>query len=193
MLSPVPFMVRRARLIRGETQAEFAVYMGVDQASVSRWERERGEPSPAHLGEIRKIIATAEPSYSAAYISKSPSFKYVCRLNDFSKPLLLSKGLLKEIGVTLEEVLEDPHAFWTDDDQRVNDTVQDDPRWLKGEIAFIETIHKAHIEHHSNNWWHTIGAPLAEAHAMLWEGVLDPGPHEFLVKLTPFVELDDDA
>ncbi len=34
MSSPIPFMVRRARLIRGETQGQFAIHRGVDQATV---------------------------------------------------------------------------------------------------------------------------------------------------------------
>ncbi len=193
MSSPIPFMVRRARLIRGDTQSDFAVHMGVDQATVSRWERSKSEPTPAKLGEIRKIISIAEPAYSAAYILSSPTMKYVCKLNDFSKPLLLSKGLLEEIGVTLEEVLENPRAFWTDEDQRINETVQSDPRWLRGEMAFVETIHKADPTRHPGLWWRTIGAPIADANAMLWEGVLDPSPNKFWVKLTPLEVLDEDV
>ena len=101
MTDPIPFMTRRARLIRGETQDEFAEHMGVDQATISRWERSRGHPTPAKLAEIHKIITRAEPSYNPEYILASPTIKYVCKLDDFSKPLLLSKGLLEELGVTL--------------------------------------------------------------------------------------------
>ena len=185
MTDPIPFMTRRARLIRGETQGEFAEHMGVDQATVSRWERSRGHPTPAKLAEIHKIVIGAEPSYNPEYILASPTIKYVCKLDDFAKPLMLSQGLLEELGVTLEDVLKDPHAFWTDDDQRVNETVQSDPRWRKGEIAFIETTHKADSTRHPGRWWRTIGAPLQEGNAMLREGVLDPRPSQFLVKLTP--------
>jgi hypothetical protein len=42
-------------------------------------------------------------------------------------------------------------------------------------------------------WWRTIGAPIAEVGAVLWEGVLEPGPKEFWIKLTPFEQTDDDA
>jgi len=193
MSSPITFMVRRARLIRGETQGEFAVHMGVDQATVSRWERSKSEPTPAKLGKIRKIISVAEPSHSAAYIMSSPTFKYLCKLDDFSKPLLLSKGLLEAFGVALEDVLENPQAFWAEGAQRVNEAVQADPRWRRGEIAFFEAIHKANPTRLPNRWWRTIGAPVAEANAMLWEGVLDPKPNEFWIQMTPFEVLDDDA
>ena len=44
--------------------------------------------------------------------------------------ILLSKGLLETLDVTLEEVLKDPEPIWRNDSQsqRVNDTVQADPR-----------------------------------------------------------------
>ena len=90
-------------------------------------------------------------------------------------------------------MLEDPQSFWTDDDQRVNETVQADPRWRKSEIAFIETTHKADPARHPGQWWRTIGAPLQEGNAMLWEGVLDPRPNQFMVKLTPLRAKEDDS
>ena len=193
MSSSIPFMVRRARLIRGETQQEFAKRLGVDQATVSRWERSRGVPTPSKLAEIHKIVARGEPSYNPEYILSSPTIKYVCKLDDFSKPLLLSKGLLETFGVTLDDVLDKPHEFWAEGAQRVNETVQADPRWLRGEIAFFEAIHKANPTRLPGRWWRTIGAPLPENNAMLWEGVIDLRPSQFWVKLTPLEAMDDEA
>jgi transcriptional regulator with XRE-family HTH domain len=190
MLDAAPFMCRRARLIKGYTQQLFAEEMDVDPATVSRWECGKLTPSPSVLSRIREISRRAEPAHSDAYILSSPTMKYLCKLEDFSVPILLSKGLLETLGVTLEEVLTDPDSLWVEDSDghRVNDTVQADPRWLGGEIAFFEAIHKASIPGESR-WWHSIGAPIAESGAMLWEGVLDPTPNEFWIKLTPFSEI----
>ena len=190
MLDAAPFMCRRARLIMGYTQQLFAEEMDVDPATVSRWECSKLTPSPSVLSRIREISRRAEPAHSDAYILSSPTMKYLCKLDDFSVPILLSKGLLEAIGVTLEEVLKDPDRLWSadSDGQRVNDIVQADPRWLRGEIAFFETIHKAAIPGETR-WWRSIGAPTAESGAMLWEGVLDANPNEFWIKLTTFSEI----
>ncbi len=185
MSSPLPFMARRARLIRGETQGDFAIHMGVDQATVSRWERSKSEATPANFAEIRRIIATAEPSYSLDYVPAAPTIKYICTINDFSKTIAASKGLLEALGVDREEVIDEIVA--TDNEaERVAETVIGDPRWLAGRIAFFEANFKAHHHYGENRWFRTIGAPLSEARAMLWEGVLVEGPLDFMVKVTPF-------
>ena len=193
MSSPIAFMSRRARLIRGETQAAFARHIGVDQATVSRWETEKGEPDVANLQEIRRIVMTAEPCHSEAYVSASPTIKYVAKLDDFSEALMVSQGYVEVLGVSREDILTKRELRWDDEAQRVNDIVQADSCWLRGEIAFFEATFKADTEHGEHLWWRTIGAPLSEAHAMLWEGVLTGSPLEFSVKLTPFQEMDDDA
>ena len=191
MSHPAPFMCRRARLVRGLTQERFAEEMGVDPATVSRWECGKLKPSPSVLSRVREISRRAEPAYSDAHILSSPTLKYLCKLDDFSVPLLLSRGLLKTFGVTLEEVLRDPKSVWSEDSegQLVNDTVQADPRWLRGEIAFFEAIHRAALPG-EKRWWHSIGAPIAESGAMLWEGVLDSAPNKFWIKLTPFSDIN---
>ncbi len=190
MLDAAPFMCRRARLIMGYTQQLFAEEMDVDPATVSRWECGKLTPSPSVLSRIREISRRAEPAHSDAYILSSPTMKYLCKLDDFSVPILLSKGLLEALGVTLEEVLKDPDRLWSadSDGQRVNDIVQADPRWLRGEIAFFEAIHKAAIPGETR-WWRSIGAPIAESGAMLWEAVLDANPNEFWIELTTFSDI----
>ena len=185
-------MVRRARLVRGETQREFAIHLGVDQGSVSRWEREKSEPTSSKLAEIRKIITTAEPCHSRAYIEAAPTYKIIVRLDDFSTIVMISKGFSEKIGATYDEISTAPFGkYWTAPDQRVNDLVQGDPRWLRGEIAFFETSHPSTA---TGEWWHTIGAPIAETNSVLWEGIISDAPNQkFWVKLTPFEEVDDDA
>ena len=193
MQDTIVFMCRRARLIRGETQAAFARHMGVDQASVSRWERKKGEPEAANIAEVRRIITTAEPCHSLDYVRAAPTIKYVCAIDDFDKRIAASKGLLEALGVDREEALDEMVRSDADERERVVETVIGDPRWLRGEIAFFEANFKAHHHYGENLWFRTIGAPLAEARAVLWEGVLQSEPLEFSVKLTPFKRPDDDA
>ncbi len=193
MSRPLPFMVRRARLIRGETQREFAIHMGVDQATVSRWERTKIEPTPGNLGEIRRIIATAEPSHSRAYIEAAPTFKYMCQRDNFLKPLVISRGLAEAAGFDPDDVIRNPESYFKEGEgaHLLNKAVQSDARWERGEIAFFEATFFAPI---LGEWVRAIGAPLAETNAALIECAPDPNPkEEFWVKLTPFEQMDDDA
>jgi transcriptional regulator with XRE-family HTH domain len=186
MSSPIAFMCRRARLILGETQAQFADHMRVDTSTVSRWERDKGEPSAPLVSYIRNIIQKAEPCHSRNYIEHAPTLKVVVDADDFSKTVIASRGLLQITGTTFDELIDDKQ-FWTEDDQKVNDIVHADTRWKQGAIAFVETTHKA-----SFGWVHTILAPLAETNCTLWEGMTatEENP-KFQVKLTAFDDPGD--
>ena len=191
MSSPLPFMTRRARLIRGETQGQFAIHMDVDQATVSRWEREKGEPTAAHLSAIRRIIATAEPCHSRAYIEAAPTIKYVCQLDNFLKPLVISRGFAEAAGFDPDDVIRNPESYMKEGIRSLNKAVQSDARWERGGIAFFEARLFAQ---QLGEWLRAIGAPLAETNAALIEAAPDTNAkEEFCVKLTPFEELDDDA
>jgi transcriptional regulator with XRE-family HTH domain len=191
MSSPLPFMVRRARLIRGETQGQFAIHMGVDQATVSRWERSKSEPVPANLGEIRRIVSTAEPYHSRAYIEAAPTIKYMCQRDNFLKPLVISRGLAEAAGFDPDDVIRNPERYMKEGIRLLNKAVQSDTRWERGEIAFFEARLFAQ---QLGEWVRAIGAPLAETNAALIEAAHDPNSkEEFWVKLTPFEKMDDDA
>ena len=188
MSSPIPFMTRRARLIRGETQGQFAIHMDVDQATVSRWEREKGEPTAAHLSAIRRIIATAEPCHSRAYIEAAPTIKYICQRDNFLKPLVISRGLAEAAGFDPDDVIRNPESYIKEGEgiHRLNEAVQSDARWEGGEIAFFAPK--------LGEWVRAIGAPLAETNAALIEAAPIGNPKvEFWIKLTPFEELAKDA
>ena len=186
MSSPIAFMCRRARLIRGETQAQFADHMGVDASTVSRWERDKLAPSPPLLSDIRNIVQKAEPCHSRDYIEHAPTLKIVVDSDDFSKTVIASRGMLQITGTTFDELREHEH-YWGEVDEKVNDIVQADPRWKQGAIAFVETTHKA-----SFGWVHTILAPLAETNCTLWEGMpANEKNPKFQVTLTAFDDPDD--
>jgi transcriptional regulator with XRE-family HTH domain len=188
---PISFMVRRARFIRGETQGQFASHMGTDQATVSRWERTKSAPSSSNLAEIRRIIASAEPCHSRAYIEAAPTIKYMCQRDNFLKPLVISRGLAEAAGFDPDDVIRNPEPYMKEGIRRLNEAMQSDARWERGEIAFFEArFFSANL----GGWLRAIGAPLAETNAALIEAAPDPNPkEEFWVKLTPFEELDDDA
>jgi transcriptional regulator with XRE-family HTH domain len=183
----IPFLTRRARLLRQETQEQFAEYMDVDPCTVSRWECGKLEPHPKALASIREIIMRHNPMLSHDYIERSPSIKYVCTYDDFKHGVTCSRGLAEMHGLTVEEMISNSDEFWTEHDDAINSMVQNDPRWRKGEIAFIETVHITTMD-----WMQTIAAPMGDTGCVLWEGVVidDDNPHHpdrrFKVVLVPF-------
>ena len=188
MTTPVPFLVRRARVIRGETQDEFAKFLGVDGSTVSRWERGKVEPSAAVLQTISEIVQRADPTHSEAYISRSPLMQIICRYDDFRETVQVSRGIMEAHSLTPDHW--DYRWFktvWTPDDERVNELVHADPRWQNQEIAFFETQHLATI-----GWIRTIAAPLPDPRGILWEGAIANGDDlAFWVRLTPYESVNE--
>ena len=68
----VPFVVRRARLLMGMTQAEFAGLFGVDDGTVSRWERGKLHPASKVWRRIRNITLKEDSLRDEALVRASP-------------------------------------------------------------------------------------------------------------------------
>lgn len=187
MTSLTPFMARRARLLRQETQEQFATFLVVDPSTVSRWECGRLEPTPIHLNIMREVVRRYDPSQCYDFIERSPCLKYVCKYHDFKEGVTCSKGLLEAHGVTREELMENRDEFWTGQSDQFNTIVQANAQWQRGEIAFIETVHLAKL-----GWINAMGAPMEDTGTVLFEGVVidEKRPHhpekKFWVELYPF-------
>ena len=165
------FLVRRARLLLGETQSEFADRFGVETSTVSRWERGFVKPRPRALAEITKIATKTDPFRSEDVIMASPVIKFLAPLNDLTTPLMVSKGLtevLGELGYTFRDFLtRQGKELWARPNERIYGIstarclrdIQKDPRWLRGEIAYAEFrgFGKA-----INAWIRGLAAPLLD-------------------------------
>jgi transcriptional regulator with XRE-family HTH domain len=143
------FLVRRARLLLGLTQSEFAEHFDVETSTVSRWERGLVKPMPKARAAIARIAAKAAPLHSTDLIRATPVFKYLARRGDLYTPLVVSRGFtvyLEEIGCTLDDFLNGQAAIWTQPDEPgykrsvayCVTQIEQDPRWLRGEIAYAE-------------------------------------------------------
>jgi transcriptional regulator with XRE-family HTH domain len=71
------FLVRRARLLLGETQSEFAARFGVETSTVPRWERGFVKPRPKALAQITKMATKTDPFRSEDVIMASPVIKFM--------------------------------------------------------------------------------------------------------------------
>ena len=88
----VPFTCRRARLLQGMTQAQFAEEFEVDDGTVSRWERGRLHPSPHVWARINEIIARQDAATGNVGIKASPICKFLVPMGNLHKTIALSKA-----------------------------------------------------------------------------------------------------
>ena len=89
MTDPIPYLVRRARMMAGETQVAFAERFGADAATVSRWEHGRIHPSAAVLGLIRKLAMRGIFPGSNSMVEMSPICKFIVPIEDTLHPSVL--------------------------------------------------------------------------------------------------------
>jgi transcriptional regulator with XRE-family HTH domain len=186
MIKPSAFMARRARLVLGMTQAGFAEKYKVDEATVAQWERGVLEPSPAVLAKIHSIASVAHsPSYSPDLVRASPVVKFLAPMDHLTQPVAISRGaamwLAAKVGLTEEELINHPEAvnayygahpeYYSHSVSRALNMVQEDPRWLKLEISYVELRGCGRI---LGGWARGLVAPVPDEGLALFESMLDP-------------------
>jgi len=142
----IPYLVRRARLVLGQTQGQFAEQFEVDDGTVSRWERGKLRPSPAIIAHLREIVLRSGFVAGRELIRASPILKCVSPIDDLKHPSVISKGIrmalkragisdhdlsahVKEVQVGASADLSGAHAL---------DIVQTDPAWVSRRAVYAE-------------------------------------------------------
>jgi transcriptional regulator with XRE-family HTH domain len=195
--SVTPYLTRRARLLLGMTQAQFAEMFDVDVTTVSRWERGKLRPHPEAWKRIRQI---AGATYDL--VRASPVAKYVVSKNDLLRPSLISKGLeriLKRYGIDAKEVFlgdnlrERAHrsAQYPVSGMHALEMIQADPRWRDGSAVYAEAHCVAVLLGHS--WSTLLVAPLPDGDDAILEWGADtcddPAKEGFWVRFVMAEEL----
>ena len=142
----IPYLVRRARLVLGQTQSQFAEQFEVDDGTVSRWERGKLRPSPAIIAHLREIVLRSGFVAGKELIRASPILKCVSPIDDLKHPCVVSKGIrtalkragisdhdlsahIKEVQVGASAELSGAHAL---------DMIQADPAWVSRRAVYAE-------------------------------------------------------
>ncbi|HWT77346.1 MAG TPA: helix-turn-helix transcriptional regulator [Candidatus Methylomirabilis sp.] len=144
----VPFIVRRARLLLGMTVAEFAGLHGVDEATVTQWERGLAHPSAQIWARIRSVTLSASSVLEEELVRASPLYKFIADMEDLTSPIAVSKGIIESIeavGASKEENFpldfaqldrQSPHYEITG--TRALEIIQADPGWRSDDIVYAE-------------------------------------------------------
>ena len=144
----VPFIARRARLLLGMSVAEFAGVNGVDEATVSQWERGLSHPDARIWTRICSITLSASSFLHEELVRASPIYKFFVDMEDLTEPIVASKGIieaLQAVGAFEEE----NHSFDLGESARKNpryevsgaralEILQADPGWRGGDVVYAE-------------------------------------------------------
>src|SRR5271165_5054672 len=99
----VAFTIRRARLLLGMTQSEFASLYGVGEATVYQWELGLARPKPEIWERLRRLTLKAYPLLDEELVSASPVYKYIADVKDLARPIVASRPIMKilaEVGAS---------------------------------------------------------------------------------------------
>jgi transcriptional regulator with XRE-family HTH domain len=190
----VPFVVRRARLLMGMSQAEFAELFEVDDGTVSRWERGKLHPAPKVWKRIRDITLKEDSLQDEALVRASPVYKYLVDIRRLTKGIVASRGFseaLEIIGAL--KVMDRPFGFakyarkspqYKVSGTRALEIIQANPDWLRGDIVYAEVHCISPVL--GGVWVDAMIAPLPDRSAALIEFAPSPrGAGEgFRVQLT---------
>jgi len=92
------FLARRTRLLIGMTQRQFAETMGVEDATVSRWERGKLHPSPKLWSRIREIALRSATPFANEVIKASKVYKFVAAMDHLTHPTVVSSGAVEALA-----------------------------------------------------------------------------------------------
>jgi len=190
----IPYLVRRARLVLGQTQSQFAEQFEVDDGTVSRWERGRLRPSPAIVAQLREIVLRLGFVAGKELIRASPILKCVSPIDDLKHPCVISKGTrvalkragipdhdlsthIKEVQLGTSAGLSGAHAL---------DVIQDDPAWVNRRAVYAEAHCFAVL---LGAWVDVMVIPLPDEPLALIEFILSSPQGGFWVRVVRFEDL----
>jgi transcriptional regulator with XRE-family HTH domain len=189
----IPYLVRRARLVLGQTQTQFAEQFEVDDGTVSRWERGKLRPSPAIVAQLRETVLRMSFVAGKELVRASPILKAVAPIDDLKHPCVISKGVrlaLKRAGIPDHDLstplevqagaspeLSGAHAL---------DVIQADPAWVNRRAAYAE----AHcIAPRLGTWVDAMLIPLPDEPLALTEFIPSSPQGGFWVRVVRFEDI----
>jgi len=189
----IPYLVRRARLVLGQTQTQFAVQFEVDDGTVSRWERGKLRPSPAIVAQLRETVLRMSSVAGKELIRASPILKFVSPIDDLKHPCVISKGIrlaLKRAGIQ-DHDLSTPMEVQAGTSPELSgahalDMIKADPAWVNKRAAYAE----AHcIAPRLGTWVDAMMIPLPDEPLALIEFTPSSPEGGFWVRVVRFEDI----
>lgn len=157
--------VKRLRFLLGVTQAHFAENLGVDQGTVSRWERGLVTPELGIQRRLRDMMRTVQPAINARSIERMPVIAGIMHLADM--------GIISSISFVAAVAYQRSPAemrelamfdLLSESTQELVTHLNALPDWRRGEIADFE----ATIQRIDGRWARGIGTPIGDTGHVFW-------------------------
>lgn len=152
-----PSLVRHLRSCLGRTQAAFADRLGVDQATVSRWERGTQVPDLETQIAILDLSHRLEPVISRAFVEATPVIAIIYDMDTFGLCVAASQPLAQSYALHAREFRwRSMLDLWTPSIASAMSTLAESPEWKSGDIA----IAKSKVLRRDGAWLGITYAPL---------------------------------
>jgi DNA-binding XRE family transcriptional regulator len=164
-VTPWPALVKRLRFLLSLKQCELAQQLGVDQGSVSRWERGIYVPDIWVQKRLRDMLHKLEPVIDPAAIEAMPVRALLYRAHTMGLLCAASHLVAKEHGFKPVDMRHRNIApMWPDSVRQMHETLDEMDAWRSGDVALV----RATIFRINNQWCDATGMPVAGADLVLF-------------------------
>ena len=190
-LTPWPALVRRLRFLSGLKQADLAYQIGVDQVTVSRWERGVFVPDLQYQRRLRDMMRKLEPTVDRAFVEGAPSLVVVSHIGNAGHIECMSRLVSDTYHRSPAEMRNiEVYAFTTESIRNVLLGLNANEAWCNGEVASWKVI----MEQCDGSWAKFSGAPIGQSGLCMWIGGLATAPEAvlkdgFQLIINPFDEM----
>jgi len=174
--SPWPALIKRLRFLASLKQSELAQQLGVEQGTVSRWERGVYVPDLSVQGVLRERLRTLQPIISPQYIEQLPCLTGLNYLG-FERIKAWSQVAAGLYGLTSAQMREaNPEGILADDCLEMGQYLRDNPAWMSGQAI----SYKAIVERAPGDFVQICGTPVNGTGFFLWNGARIEQPPDFV-------------
>jgi DNA-binding XRE family transcriptional regulator len=172
-VTPWPALVKRLRFLSSLKQCELAQQPGVDQGSVSRWERGIYVPDIWVQKRLRDMLHKLEPVIDPAAIEAMPvrALLYCAHTTGLlcaASHLVAEEHGFKPVDMRHRNVA----PMWPDSVRQMHETLDEMDAWRSGDVALV----RATIFRINNQWCDTTGMPVPGADLVLFTASIADQP-----------------
>jgi transcriptional regulator with XRE-family HTH domain len=165
--SPWPALIKRLRFLSSLKQAELALQLGVDQATVSRWERDVYVPDICVQKRLRDMLLKLEPIVDRAFVEQAPALMAVTHIGNAGHIECMSRLVSDTYQRTPDEMRGvEVYDFTTESILKVLLGLNANEAWCKGEVASWKVV----MQQCDRSWAKYSGAPMGQSGLCMWIG-----------------------
>lgn len=159
-------LVKRLRFLSSLRQNDLAQQLGVDQGTVSRWERGIYVPDVRLQKAIREKLRTLEPVISPRFVEQLPGLIGINYLG-FERIKAWSELAASIYGRTSAQVREAPsEEILLESCLQLGQSLRDHPVWMRGDACSFRAI----VYRPDDQALQMSGTPMGNTGYFLWHG-----------------------